>query len=49
MLVITRKADESIHIGDGVEIVVLEIVKDKVKIGVKAPRDVKVMRSELLA
>jgi carbon storage regulator len=48
MLVITRKADESVLIGGDVEIVVLEIGKDKVKFGVKAPRDVKVMRSELV-
>jgi len=49
MLVITRKTDESILIGEDIEIVVLELGKDKVKFGVKAPRDVKVMRSELVA
>ena len=49
MLVITRKTDESLLIADNIEITVLEISKDKVKIGVSAPRDVKVMRNELVA
>ena len=48
MLVITRKTDESLLIADNIEITVLEISKDKVKIGVSAPRDVKVMRNELV-
>ena len=49
MLVITRKTDESLLIADNIEITVLEISKDKVKIGVSAPRDVKVIRNELVA
>ncbi|MCL2109517.1 MAG: carbon storage regulator [Oscillospiraceae bacterium] len=49
MLVITRKTDESLLIADNIEITVLEISKDKVKIGVSAPRDVKVMRNELVS
>jgi carbon storage regulator len=49
MLVITRKISESIFIDENVEIVVLELAKDKVKLGVKAPRNVKIMRSELKA
>lgn len=47
MLVVTRKTDESLIISDNIEITVLEIVKDKVKIGVNAPKEVKVIRSEL--
>lgn len=47
MLVITRKHDESITIADKVEITVLEISKDKVKIGINAPKEVKIYRSEL--
>lgn len=47
MLVVTRKTDESIIIADNIEITVLEISKDKVKIGINAPREVKVFRSEL--
>lgn len=47
MLVVTRKADESIIISDDIEITILEVSKDKVKIGIKAPKDVKIIRSEL--
>ena len=47
MLVVTRKANESITISDNVEITVLEITKDKVKIGINAPKEVKIFRSEL--
>lgn len=47
MLVITRKKDESITIADNVEITVLEVSKDKVKIGINAPKEVKIYRSEL--
>lgn len=47
MLVVTRRTDERIIIADNIEISVLEIGKDKVKIGINAPRDVKVIRSEL--
>lgn len=47
MLVVTRKTDESLVISDNIEITVLEIGKDKVKIGVNAPKEVKIIRSEL--
>lgn len=47
MLVVTRKPDESITIADNIEITVLEISKDKVKIGINAPKEVKIFRSEL--
>lgn len=47
MLVVTRKPDESITIDDNIEITVLEISKDKVKIGINAPREIKIFRSEL--
>lgn len=47
MLVVTRKTDESLLISDNIEITVLEIGKDKVKIGINAPKEVKVIRSEL--
>jgi carbon storage regulator len=48
MLVITRKQGESFFIDDKVEIVIIENGKDKVKLGVKAPKNVKIMRSELV-
>ncbi|MDP4109974.1 MAG: carbon storage regulator [Bacillota bacterium] len=48
MLVITRKESESIIIGDGIEIIVSEIGTDRVKICINAPKDVPIMRKELL-
>lgn len=47
MLVVTRKTDESIIISDNIEITVLEVSKDRVKIGISAPKDIKIIRSEL--
>lgn len=47
MLVVTRKSGESILVSDNIEISVLEISKDKVKIGINAPKEVKIVRSEL--
>ncbi|MCL2637825.1 MAG: carbon storage regulator [Oscillospiraceae bacterium] len=48
MLVITRKTDESLLIADNIEVTVLEISKDRVKLGVSAPRDVTIIRFELV-
>jgi carbon storage regulator len=47
VLVFTRKLDEAIVIGDGVEIRVLRIGKDGVRLGVTAPADVAVHRREV--
>ncbi len=47
MLVITRKNNESFFVGDDVEIVILESSKDKVKIGIKAPKEIKITRNEI--
>lgn len=47
MLIITRKNGEGLHIGDDVEVTVIESGKDKVRLGIKAPKDVKIIRSEL--
>jgi carbon storage regulator len=46
MLVLTRKADQSIMIGDDIEVIVSSIEGNTVRIGIKAPRDVKVLRKE---
>ena len=46
MLVLTRKADQSIMIGDDIEIVVSSIEGNAVRIGIKAPRDLKILRKE---
>lgn len=48
MLVISRKTSESFLIGSDIEIVVTEIGTDRVKIGIKAPKGVPILRKELL-
>lgn len=48
MLVLTRNAGESLVIGDSIEIRIIEIQGDKVKIGIDAPKDVMILRSELI-
>jgi carbon storage regulator len=47
MLVLTRKTNQSIVIGDDVEISVLAVAGDKVRIGIEAPRSVPVYRKEV--
>lgn len=47
MLVITRKADQSLMIGSEVEVVVLGITKDGVRLGIRAPKTVQVHRREV--
>ena len=47
MLVLARKINESIMIGDEVELVVIDIKGDQVKLGIKAPRKIAVHRKEI--
>lgn len=47
MLVLTRKVNQSIMIGEGVEVVVLDVRGEQVRLGIKAPDDVKVHRKEI--
>ena len=47
MLVLTRKTNQSIMIGDEIEVSVLAVSGDKVRIGISAPRDVPVFRTEV--
>ena len=47
MLTLTRKVGESIRIGDEIEIVVKEIRRNQVRIGIVAPRDVTIYREEV--
>lgn len=47
MLILTRKKGESIKIGDNIEIFVTEVKGDKVRLGISAPGDMKISRTEL--
>ena len=47
MLVVTRKRDEAIIIGDGIEVRILRVGKEGVRLGVTAPPDVPVHRQEI--
>lgn len=47
MLVLSRKVEESILIGDNIEVKVLDVIGDKVQIGISAPKEITVLRSEL--
>lgn len=47
MLILSRKKGEAIQIGDGIEIRVVSIQGDQVKIGIDAPKSVEVFRKEI--
>jgi len=47
MLVLTRKPNQSIMIGDDIEVSVLSVVGEKVRIGIHAPHDIPVFRTEI--
>ncbi|WP_096269432.1 carbon storage regulator CsrA [Paucisalibacillus globulus] len=47
MLVLTRKLNESIQIGDEIEIKVLAIEGDQIKLGIAAPKSVEIYRKEI--
>ena len=47
MLVLTRKSNQSIMIGDDVEVSVLSVMGEKVRIGIQAPQKVPVFRKEI--
>ena len=47
MLVLSRKAEESMYIGDDIKITVLDIRGGQVRIGITAPRDIRVHREEV--
>ncbi len=47
MLILSRKLNESIIIGDDIEISIVDIKGDQVKIGINAPKNVKVFRKEV--
>ena len=47
MLVLTRKTNQSIMIGDEIEVSVLAVSRDKIRLGITAPRDIPVYRREV--
>ncbi|MFZ2539176.1 MAG: carbon storage regulator CsrA [Oscillospiraceae bacterium] len=48
MLVLSRKCEESLIINDEIEIKIIEIVGDKVRLGIEAPKNYKILRKELV-
>jgi carbon storage regulator CsrA len=49
MLVLTRKADQKIQIGSNITITIIEVKGRYVRLGIEAPRDVRIVRSEIAA
>lgn len=49
MLVLTRKTNQTVLIGDEIEVTVLSVTGDKVRIGIQAPREIPVYREEVYA
>jgi carbon storage regulator len=47
MLVLTRKKDQSIILGDNIEITIIDIQGDQVRLGINAPRHVSIHRKEI--
>jgi len=47
MLILSRKTDQQIKIGENITITIIDVKGDQVKIGVEAPKDVKVFRQEV--
>ncbi len=49
MLILTRRSNEAVVLGDDIKVTVLDIDGDRVKIGIDAPQATKILRAELLA
>jgi carbon storage regulator len=49
MLVLTRKTGEAIQIGDDIEITVLSVKGDQIKLGINAPKNIEIHRKEIYA
>ena len=47
MLVVSRRSGQSIHIGEEIEISVIETGPNRVKLGIRAPKDIPVLRGEI--
>ena len=48
MLVLSRKVNETIKIGDEIEIRIIEVKGDTIRIGIEAPRNIDILRGELV-
>lgn len=48
MLVLTRKKGEAVYIGQNIEVKVLEVQGDQIKLGIEAPMDVEIFRKEIV-
>ena len=48
MLVLTRRIGESVLIGDDVEVTILDIKGDSIRVGINAPRETRIQRSEIV-
>ncbi len=48
MLILTRKSGETLLLGDSIEVTIVEVMGDKVKIAIDAPKEVKILRKELV-
>ena len=48
MLVLTRQKNESIILGDDIRLTIIDIEGDRVRVGIEAPKTLKIMRAELL-
>lgn len=46
MLILTRRVGEKLHIGDDITVTVVEVNGNQVRIGIAAPKDVRIMRPE---
>lgn len=49
MLIITRKEGESILIGENIEICILNVADGSIKVGINAPKKIKILRKELIS
>lgn len=48
MLIVTRKKGQNIILGDNIKIAIIDIKSDSVRIGIEAPKDVRILREEIL-
>lgn len=48
MLVLTRKTNQSISLGENIRVTVLDVEGDRVSIGIDAPKEIRIFRSELI-